>query len=643
MPELQKSAIERIIRDAFDGTSLKETTFCLGHNVPPLHIIGLSKLFPELNISKEDILLLSYEKKNVSQCDFILTDKHIYYHQKEEKKQLPIDQIFEINEKKQFNTIFKNIEKGLKEKLKTVFQKIEDKDIVSKQKDLKDFVDMINKKTGKSTAKTDEQSASWVINPKYLKTLKNEGDKYLDACNQLNNMLAFRQTLLQIIKSESSAIDYQAEHIFLNDLIKIYNQCEKAVDGQMPLKAQFTLAYMFERLQGNDMAESIPLDRINQMVEKENFIKNVDKVKEASFFNLGEAYKDEYLLPSILVRMEHFLFDTVGSHLYHFASLIIKADGKVNEKEKEALKNILNTVKSPKKTLDGVKRTDVPENETLEDVLKDLHELIGLEEIKKSIVELTNFLKIQKVRAEKGLATTDKSLHAVFMGPPGTGKTTIARILSRIYKHLGYLEKGHLVETDRAGLVAGYIGQTAIKVDEVVKAALGGVLFIDEAYSLAGDMSGKDFGNEAVEVLLKRMEDHRKDLVVITAGYPDEMELFIKSNPGLQSRFNRYFTFDHFRPEQLLAIFKMFCKKSDFKLAEDAQDKLMEIFDRLYEKKHPGFGNARVVRNLFEKIIEIQSNRIVNIAPLTEEILITLTEEDIPAINKTVKEILVFE
>ena len=226
------------------------------------------------------------------------------------------------------------------------------------------------------------------------------------------------------------------------------------------------------------------------------------------------------------------------------------------------------------------------------------------------------------------------------MGPPGTGKTSIARLIARVYKHLGYLSKGHLIETDRSGLVAGHVGQTAMKTDKIIQSALGGVLFIDEAYSLANTDSTNDFGKEAIEILLKRMEDHREDLVVIVAGYPDEMDEFISSNPGLQSRFNRYFNFNHYQPYELLEIFKLFAKNADFVLSADAEEKLNEIIERVYEKKSDHFGNARVMRNLFEKIIERQANRVISITPLSKELLMTLTEEDVPEILKTVKSIL---
>lgn len=200
-----------------------------------------------------------------------------------------------------------------------------------------------------------------------------------------------------------------------------------------------------------------------------------------------------------------------------------------------------------------------------------------------------------------------------------------------------------MVETDRSGLVAGYVGQTALKVDEVVKSAMNGVLFIDEAYSLAKDEFGRDFGNEAIETLLKRMEDHRDDLAVIAAGYPDEMKVFIQSNPGLQSRFNRYFAFDHYTPAEMMAIFNLYAKKADFIVNEDAAEKLSFIFEGLYERRNPAFGNARVVRNLFEQIIAYQANRLVSITPITRELLMSIEEPDVPEVQASIKNLMVFD
>ncbi len=275
-------------------------------------------------------------------------------------------------------------------------------------------------------------------------------------------------------------------------------------------------------------------------------------------------------------------------------------------------------------------KTEAELAQILQQALTELNDLVGMDNIKEEVKTLANFLKVQKIRQERGLANTSVSLHSVFCGPPGTGKTTIARLISRIFQGLGFLKKGHLVETDRAGMVAGYIGQTAKRVDELVNSALDGVLFIDEAYALVPSDSGRDFGQEAIDVLLKRMEDYRDRLVVIVAGYTDEMTAFIESNPGLKSRFNRYFYFNDYQPEELLAIFDKFCEKSHFKLIPATHEKLMKLFEELYVNRDRTFGNARIVRNLFEKSIERQANRLAVLSNFTDEILTTLLPEDIP-------------
>jgi SpoVK/Ycf46/Vps4 family AAA+-type ATPase len=221
------------------------------------------------------------------------------------------------------------------------------------------------------------------------------------------------------------------------------------------------------------------------------------------------------------------------------------------------------------------------------------------------------------------------SRHLVFSGNPGTGKTTIARLVAQIYRSLGILRKGHLIETDRAGLVAGYVGQTAIKVKEVVESALGGVLFIDEAYSLASGGSN-DFGQEAIETLLKMMEDHRDDLVLVVAGYTEKMQEFLDSNPGLRSRFNKHIHFDDYGKDQLVQIFKSFCQKADFKTSVGAEDELSAIFDALIALKDESFGNARLARNLFEMAVSKQANRIVALPQIDKEVLSLIEPADIP-------------
>jgi stage V sporulation protein K len=268
--------------------------------------------------------------------------------------------------------------------------------------------------------------------------------------------------------------------------------------------------------------------------------------------------------------------------------------------------------------------------ETLESVLEKINALVGMKNIKQEIGTLVNLIKIRKARRERGLPASAISLHAVFYGPPGTGKTTIARLLGKVYKCLGLLQKGHIVETDRAGLVAGYVGQTAIQVNGLVQKSLDGILFIDEAYALKPGGGGSDFGQEAIDTILKRMEDQRERLVVIVAGYPDEMKRFIESNPGLKSRFSRYFYFTDYKPRELISIFEIFCKNAAYNLTGPARAKLLELLRKLYAAKDRTFGNGRLVRNIFEKVIENQANRLVKISPLTGEILSSIQKADIP-------------
>lgn len=463
---------------------------------------------------------------------------------------------------------------------------------------------------------------------KFVQQLKEENVVLLSLCELLNADEKLLKTLNSLVNhSVAKEIQYKAEHFFLSDLITVYNQQAAREDE----KSRFVLAYYYDVLHNHQFADANAILTLNKLVANADFKANLDNIrKQNSLYSIDNKANQSFLITALSQTKSDKIQQTLNA-INSFAKLAFNLSF-----DKEALDQIVAASKTTQKN-NAV--NDVPENDSLEKVLEELHQLVGLEKVKNDVKELINLLEIQKRRDSEGLKNIEITLHTVFLGPPGTGKTSVARLLSRIYKHLGFLSKGQLYETDREGMIAGFVGQTATKVDKVIQESLGGVLFIDEAYALTQNIMGNDYGSEAVNTLLKRMEDHREDLSVVVAGYTEPMKMFIESNPGLRSRFNRFFYFDHFTAEQLYQIFEGFCKNSDFIINDDAKEKLADTFDLLVDKKDESFGNARVVRNLFEKCVQNQANRIIKLSRISKKTLKTFTEEDIPEPKETQEQV----
>ena len=265
---------------------------------------------------------------------------------------------------------------------------------------------------------------------------------------------------------------------------------------------------------------------------------------------------------------------------------------------------------------------------TLQDLLDELDALIGLEKVKNKVQDLIVYQKVQKMRREKNLHSTKNTLHLAFTGNPGTGKTTVARIVGRIYKRIGLLSKGHFVEVSRTDLIAGYQGQTALKVKNVIEQAKGGVLFIDEAYSITENDHSDSYGRECLTELTKALEDYRDDLVVIVAGYTEPMKKFFESNPGLKSRFNTFIEFDDYSSSELDEILLSMCKNNDYVLNDEAKEKIHLYFEQQNSLKVENFANGRLVRNLYDDLVMHHARRVINIPNPGRTELSTIKAED---------------
>lgn len=488
-------------------------------------------------------------------------------------------------------------------------------------------------------------------------------DVLKEACDQKDFLDLLRKT--SGTNGEPDDYFFNLKTMFIKDIIRCYKEMGYAPEAsaQTPHGQAFyiILRYWAEDTEPLDYTYDDFFFEMETDVLRKKCITNVNKqidiYKDISNGACSSAGLDDFNTMLALAIYKDELIEYFRMLIFRLCQLIAKLDGVITNKEKAWLKRILrmqelleeqyvdddgNPVPTQGKkewiakseaALDAIKKqkkvvaADNAEPVSTVSAFDELNELIGLSETKKELASLSNYILMKQKRDEMGLKSPNVSYHCVFTGNPGTGKTTVARLLARIYKDLGVLKEGHLVETDRSGLVAEYVGQTAVKTNKIIDEALDGVLFIDEAYSLV--QGGKeDFGKEAISTLLKRMEDDRERLVVILAGYTNEIEEFINSNPGLRSRFNRYIHFADYTAEELYDIFCLMMNKNEYCMTAENCDLLKKYFTQIVSNKPKDFGNARFIRNLFERTVQNQANRLAKESNLTRDMLTEITAED---------------
>ena len=423
--------------------------------------------------------------------------------------------------------------------------------------------------------------------------VKNSFDGIVSICNRIES------------KTSTSLIN-----VFAND---IYNFiCRISINGSDERYALFCKLYMNNNSFQTGLNDNEVPELLKIFCRYDNELSTKLSTNLISFFMiLGKSY---IFNQNDKKQIDRQSFVTLMKIMNDFSNKsIIKSESK-----KPIAQQGKSNIATPKVEESNNNNVDQDEpEESLEELLEKLNSLIGLEDVKKEVNQIINLIKVKKKGEELKQKIAPLSLHLVFFGNPGTGKTTVARYISKIYKALGVLSTGQLVEVDRSGLVAGYVGQTSIKTQEVIDKAMGGVLFIDEAYTLTHGKGENDFGQEAVDTILKAMEDNRDDFIVIVAGYPELMKEFIKSNPGLKSRFNQYINFVDYNPDELVNIFKLYCNQQNLILSDGCNEFLDQHFLKLYNNRGDDYANGRDVRNYFEKVIKARVNRL---APIIDNI-----------------------
>lgn len=494
------------------------------------------------------------------------------------------------------------------------------------------YVSMLKNETGIPTA---GNVSTAVVTQQEFEKIKGFADRHIQFLSNLEANRSFLNAIYRSPTVKQLPFDSPEEMLhffFVLDLMKCFSLTADITDFNS--KESFALLYTIALRNGLKIEEYSQ----HKILYENNLLAAYKSVYESLKSQIDLHVDDEgmFRISLLLSSFDKELQEKYLSSLYRFASIVVKIDGTVTKEEEAALQRIMSmdSINSRADKIESVSKVKIvdsgPDNQkTVDEVLEELNSLTGLSAVKEEVKSLINFIKVQKAREGKGFKSSPLSYHIVFTGNPGTGKTTVARIVAQVYRSLGILKNGQLVETDRSGLIAEYVGQTAIKVNKMIDSALDGVLFIDEAYSIVGD-SQDSYGREAVSTLIKRMEDDRDRLIVILAGYTGKMHNFIESNPGLKSRFNRYIEFADYTPEELISIFEGFCRKLDYKLTIDAKDKLAGIFQVAYNNRDESFGNGRFVRNIFEKSMVRQANRIAGVPELTDEVLTTIIVDDIP-------------